>query len=134
MACGEDTRFKISTCTPSGVTSLSVNDEIGASYFLVGDIGSPTGDVFSGIALTSEEDETYTTNIISKTATHVCSIVVQPEKIELYTSGALKLTNFDNSVDDSGTSTPINFLYTDEHGNLKSAPISVLVGLVLAAL
>ena len=43
-------------------------------------------------------------------------------------SGSLRFLNYLSGRDDSGTFTPVNFLYTDGSGNLLSAPASLLTG------
>jgi hypothetical protein len=46
----------------------------------------------------------------------------------MYNNGNFGLLNYLNSRDDSSISAPINFLYTDNAGNVLSAPVSALGG------
>lgn len=50
------------------------------------------------------------------------------ERMRLLSNGDISLVQYQSPRDDSGSYSPINFLYTDGDGNLMSAPISLLGG------
>ena len=50
------------------------------------------------------------------------------ERMRLLSNGDISLVQYQSPRDDSGSYSPINFLYTDGDGNLMSAPTSLLGG------
>jgi hypothetical protein len=75
----------------------------------------------------------------SSTSTNYTYVNVDDTRVTLFTGGLLgsphfvRMSGYPQTRNDSGTVTPINFIYTDAAGDVQSAPLSFLTPTALVA-
>ena len=107
-----------------------VGNSAAASYFTVQSVEGVTLNALANVLFQSTSNSISIdsgTDTVSMSATVGVNISAPVTSV----SNEVTLTAYDNTRDDTGTSTPINFLYTDATGDLLSAPITVASGMYL---